>query len=87
MIAVGKIIKQSHLIQSMTDGYILLKDYYLKVFCSFILGNSSNAEIQSVFLLSIAPDMSHTNIPGRTTKQMVCNYELNQRLKTNYLDF
>ena len=64
---------------------MLLRYYYIKVFCSFILGNSSNAEIQSVFLLSIAPDMSHTNIPGRTTKQMVYNYEMNQRF--NYLDF
>ena len=80
MIAVGKIIKQSYIKQSMTEqNFIFLRDYFIKVFCSIILGNSSNAEIQLMFLLLIAPDMSHTNILGQTTKQMVCNYKINQR--------
>ena len=79
MIAVGKIIKQSYIKHSMTEYGIFLRDYFIKVFCSIILGNSSNAEIQLMFLLLIAPDMSHTNILGQTTKQMVCNYKINQR--------
>ena len=77
MIAVGKIIKQSYIKHSMTE--IFLRDYFIKVFCSIILGNSSNAEFQSIFLLLIAPDMSHTNILGQTTKQMVYVYKIYQR--------
>ena len=80
MIAVGKIINQSYVEQDMSKRYdIVWRDYFIKVFCSFILENSSNVEIQSIFLLLIALDMSHTNILGHTTKQMVCKYQINQR--------
>ena len=79
MIAVGKVIKQWYVEQDILKRLIVLRDHFIKVFCSFILGNLSNAEIQSIFLLSIAPDMSHTNILGHTTKPMVYNYEINQR--------